>query len=145
MGGDLVEPLSCLARFMVAYVAGVLKNKPLFPKTKYMKHLFTILIAAAIALPSCKKTSSASSTFMNTATIKGPNLTMPPCGAAFLITIHGAADTGAQFNAVPAGSSINLSTAAFPINVKINWHHNTGSICDTTMNIITIDAVQLAE
>ena len=65
------------------------------------------------------------------------------CGAAYRITIHSSFEVGAQFNTLPSGSGIDLSTATFPLEVKINWHHNTGSSCDSLVNIITIDNVAL--
>ncbi len=103
-----------------------------------MKKIIFILLSTTVAFVACKKSST---TYMNTATIKGPNLTMPACGAAYLITIHGIADSGAQFNTLPSGSGIDLSTATFPINIRLNWHHNTGNFCDTAVNIISIDAM----
>ena len=80
---------------------------------------------------------------MNTATIIGQNLSMTACGAAYRMIIHGSSEVGAQFNSLPSGSGIDLTTATFPLEVKINWHHNTGSSCDTLVNIITIDNVAL--
>lgn len=68
---------------------------------------------------------------------------MTACGAAYRITIHNSFEVGAQFNTLPSGSGIDLSTATFPLEVKINWHHNTGSSCDSLVNIITIDNVAL--
>ncbi len=104
-----------------------------------MKRFIIILLCATLAFVACKKSSS--TTYMNTATIKGPNYTMPACGAAYLITIHGVTDSGAQFNTLPSGSGIDLTTATFPINIRLNWHHNTGNFCDTAVNIISIDAM----
>ena len=107
---------------------------------------FIPLILLAGILPSCRKTSSTpAATYMNTATIRGENMTMPACGAAYLITIHGATDSLAQFNSLPSSSGIDLAAATFPINIQLNWHHNTGNTCDTLANIITVDAVQLAD
>ena len=109
-----------------------------------MKPFIATLIFAVLIFSACKKAKTTDA-FMNTATITGPNLTMLACGAAFIIKIHGISDSGAQFNAMPSGSSVNLSTASFPINVKINWHHNTGNSCDTLVNIITLDAAQVVD
>jgi hypothetical protein len=75
---------------------------------------------------------------MNTGIIKGPSLLMNDCSAAFMITIHGV-DSLATFNTLPAGSGIDLSTATFPINVKLNWHHLAGNQC----GVVVIDAVAL--
>jgi len=104
-----------------------------------MKNLLVLLIAIALVSPACKKSSSA--TYMNTATIKGPNYTMPACGAAYWITVHGVTDSNAQFNTLPAGSGIDLTTATFPINVKLNWHKEMPDNC----NIIIVDAVIKAD
>ena len=80
---------------------------------------------------------------MNEATIKGPNYTMPPCGGLYFIVIHGIADSMAEFDSLPHGSSIALDTATFPLNIRLNWHHATGSGCDTISNIIGIDSMQV--
>jgi len=109
-----------------------------------MRSIVVTFIIAVLALSSCKKAKTTDA-FMNTATITGPNLTMTACGAAFMIRIHGVTDSTAQFNAMPPGSTVDLSTATFPINVKINWHHNTGNSCDTFSNIITLDAAQVVD
>ena len=106
-----------------------------------MKYIVTLILLLCTTLPACRKASRSTSTYMNTATITGPNLTMPVCGATYLITIHGITDSFAQFNSSPAGSGIDLSSALFPLSVSINWHHNTGSQCDTIANIVTIDAL----
>ena len=111
-----------------------------------MKRLLFILIAIIFVSISCTKSNSNSSvsvdprspamTFMNTGVIKGPSLFMNDCTAAFLITINGV-DSFASFNTLPVGSGIDLSTATFPINVKLNWHHLAGNPC----GVIVIDAV----
>ena len=111
-----------------------------------MKRLFLILIAIVFVAQSCTKSHNNSSvsvdprspamTFMNTGVIKGPSLFMNDCTAAFLITINGV-DSFASFNALPAGSGIDLSTATFPLNVKLNWHHLAGNPC----GVIVIDAI----
>ncbi len=111
-----------------------------------MKRLFFFLIVIVFISQSCSKNNnnnsvsvnprSAAMTFMNTGVIKGPSLFMNDCTAAFLITINGV-DSFASFNALPAGSGIDLSTATFPINVKLNWHHLAGNPC----GVIVIDAV----
>jgi len=98
----------------------------------------------AIAACACKKSNS-STTYMNIAKITGPNLTMTACGELYMITIHGVTDSMGQFDSLPSGSGINLSTATFPVNVKINWHRNTGDLCDTALNYIIIDNVTLAD
>ena len=99
---------------------------------------FSLVLAGL--LTACHK-SSRTTTYMNLATITGPNVMVPECGAAYRITIHGISDSMAEFNTLPTGSGINLVTATFPINVKINWHHNSGTFCDTTVNIITVDEI----
>jgi len=105
------------------------------------------LIAAVLLLAcaACHKENSnkTTSAFMNEATIKGPNLTMPPCGGQYMIVIHGITDSSAQFDSLPHGSSIALDTATFPLNIRLNWHHSTGTECDTLSNIITIDSMQV--
>ena len=100
-----------------------------------MKHLLILLAAVLVITPACKKSTRTTTTFMNTATIKGQNLTVPACGAAFFITIHGITDSNAQFNTIPASSGIDLSTATFPLNIKLNWHAVAGNQC----NVIIID------
>jgi len=106
-----------------------------------MKYLFLIVLAIGGLLSSCKK-SSTSTSYMNTATITGPNLTVPPCGAAYYIVVHGIVDSEAQFNILPTGSGIDLATATFPINVHINWHHNNDDACDSMINALIIDGVK---
>ncbi len=101
--------------------------------------VFSLFLFSTMA---CRK-SAPRLAYMNTATITGQNLSMMVCGAAYKITIHGTGDVGAQFNTLPSGSGIDLSTASFPLEVKINWHHNTGSSCDTLVNIISITSVAL--
>ena len=109
-----------------------------------MKYL-SLLLVIAMAFYSCRKDAAhkTTSVFMNTATIRGPNLTVPACGAAFFITIHGIADSFAQFDSVPGSSSVDLATASFPINIKMNWHHGAGSECDTIANISVIDSMEV--
>ncbi len=96
------------------------------------------LIFVTLLFCGCRKSSS-TTTYMNTATIKGQNLTTTACGGAYWITIHGATDSLAQFNTLPAGSGIDLTTATFPINIKLNWHNIPGNAC----NVIVIDAMAL--
>ncbi len=101
--------------------------------------VISLLLCSAIA---CRK-AAPRLVYMNTATITGPNLSMTACGAAYRIIIHGSSEVGAQFNILPSVSGIDLATVTFPLEVKINWHHNIGSSCDTLVNIITIDNVAL--
>ena|ERR1019366_3128678 len=101
-----------------------------------MKHLFILLIAIAIIFSSCKK-SSTTTTYKYTATITGPDLTMTPCSGGYWIVIDGIT-AGTRFLSLPAGSGIDLTTATFPIKVKLNWHHDGDP---NPCNDITIDAI----
>ena len=117
-----------------------LKYHYLAIQTLSMKYLLLITLSIGCLFSSCKKSSSSTS-YMNAATIKGPNYTVPACGAAYFIVVHGIADSEAQFDTLPSGSGIDLTTATFPINVRINWHHNNDDACDFMINAMTIDAV----
>ena len=73
---------------------------------------------------------------MATATITGPDYTMTICSGGYWINIDGVA-AGARVNSLPAGSGIDLTSVAFPVKVKLNWHYE-----NTSCNIIAVDAVQ---
>lgn len=103
-----------------------------------MKYLIILLLAVLSTTPSCKK-SSKTTTYMNTATITGPDLTMTVCSGGYWIAIDGIS-APARFNTLPAGSGIDLTTATFPIHVKLNWHHQSG-VDPGPCNIIIVDAI----
>ncbi len=100
-----------------------------------MKNLLIFVFAIAFIAPSCKKSSSTTS-YMNTGTIKGPSPFMTSCGGAYWIVIDGVA-ARTTFNTLPTSSGIDLSTATFPISVKLNWHYVTPNTCA----IIVVDDI----
>src|ERR1022692_1321203 len=105
-----------------------------------MKHLFILLIAITIVAPSCTKSSKTTS-YMNTATISGPDMTMTMCSGGYRIQVDGA--TGpVRFNTLPSGSGIDLTTATFPVSVKLNWHYATSP---DPCGIIVVDAIEKAD
>jgi|SRR5579872_627092 len=110
-----------------------------------MKPILILLFALVLISPSCKKSSKTTSTttttsYMSTGTIKGPSMFMTACGAAYWIVID-TVNARTTFDSVPVGSGIDLSTATFPINVKLNWHY----VLPNTCSIIIIDAIEKVE
>lgn len=104
-----------------------------------MKPIIVLLLAIALISPSCKKSSKTTS-YMNTGTIKGPSPFMTACGAAYWIEID-SVNARTTFNSLPPGSGIDLSTATFPVNVKLNWHY----VMPNTCSIIVIDGIEKVE
>ena len=100
-----------------------------------MKRLFLLLSAIAIIFPACKK--SKTTTYKYNASITGPDMTMTPCSGGYWIALDGVT-ANARFLTLPAGSGIDLSTATFPIRVKLNWHVDGDP---NACNDITIDAI----
>lgn len=109
-----------------------------------MKPILILSTLLLVGVCACRKEAKkTTSVFMNEATITGPNMTAQMCGAAYLIRLHGIADSIAEFDSVAATSALSLSTAAFPVNIKLNWHHNASNTCDTLAHIITIDSMMV--
>ena len=102
-----------------------------------MKYFLILMLCVFTVLPSCKKGTS-STTYMNTGTITGPDLGMTICSGGYFITIDGITAV-TRFNTLPPGSGIDLTTATFPINVKLNWHRPAGD--PSPCNIIIVDAI----
>ncbi len=101
-----------------------------------MKYFLVFMLCVISISPACKKSSSTS--YMNTATITGPDMGMTVCSGGYFITIDGITAV-TRFNTLPSGSGIDFTTATFPINVKLNWHHPAGD--PGPCNIIIIDAI----
>jgi hypothetical protein len=70
-----------------------------------------------------------------TGKITGPDLGTTVCSGGYLIEIDGISDI-TRLNSVPASSGINLSTATFPVRVKLNWHYQNANC-----GIIAVDAI----
>ncbi len=102
-----------------------------------MKYFLILVLCLLTISPSCKK-SSGSMTYMNTATITGQDLTMTPCSGGYFISIDGISAIS-RFYTLPAANNIDLTTATFPINVKLNWHHPAGD--PSPCNVIIVDAI----
>lgn len=56
--------------------------------------------------------------FQSTGLILGPDIGFCPCCGGYIIEIT---DSTYHFDSLPASSEINLSTATFPIEVKLDW------------------------
>jgi hypothetical protein len=104
-----------------------------------MKRLFFLLIVIAASFSACKKSSSIN--YKNTATITGPDLTMTVCSGGYWIDIDGLS-AKYRFRELPVGSGIDLSTATFPIRVKLNWHADGDP--PSPCGVIIIDAIAKA-
>jgi len=102
-----------------------------------MKKLLLLLLAMMVIAVSCSKSGKSTLAYANTGTINGQDLGMTICSGGYLITITGVSGP-IRFDTLPAGSGIDLATATFPINVKLNWHYaSTPDPC----GIIVIDAI----
>ena len=101
-----------------------------------MKHILILVAGIVLISVSCKK-SSKTTAYSNSAVIKGPSLFMTACGGAYWIVID-TLNARTTFNSLPAGSGIDLTTATFPINVKLNWHYQEPNTCA----VIVIDAIE---
>src|SRR4051812_48841662 len=101
-----------------------------------MKKLMILLIALAFILPSCKKSNTKS--YQYNATITGPDYTMTVCSGGYFITVDGVSGP-IRFDHLPAGSDVDLSTATFPLRVKLNWHWEGEP--PSPCGIIFIDAI----
>ncbi|MEI8279701.1 MAG: hypothetical protein WCG87_08035 [Bacteroidota bacterium] len=98
-----------------------------------MKHLLLMLAAIVIVTSSCRKNENAvnnkiSTNYAYTATIKGPSPFMTACSGLYWIVIDGVTYR-TTFDTLPANSGIDLSTATFPISVKLNWHFQNPNNC----------------
>lgn len=98
-----------------------------------MKQTILVLIALLAICNSCRKSSSGG--YSNTATIKGYDYSATVCGGTYWIVIHGITDSLASFDSLPASSGIDLSTATFPLNIRLNWHLRSPDLC----NVIVVD------
>jgi hypothetical protein len=105
-----------------------------------MKRFLIFAFVISFTAPSCTHHSK-TPTYQHTAVITGPDLTMTPCSGGYWIALDGSVPN-ARFLTLPAGSGIDLTTATFPIKVKLNWHV-TGD--PNACNDITIDAIAKAE
>jgi hypothetical protein len=105
-----------------------------------MKHLIVLLVAAAFFL-SCHKKSTPGISYEHTGYIKGPDVSMTPCGSnGYWLVVDSDPPAMVTFvDSLPAGSGINLATATFPIKVKFNMHNKpTPNPC----HYVIIDAIQ---
>jgi hypothetical protein len=105
-----------------------------------MKRLFVLLIAIVFVFPACNKTKT--TTYKYTATITGPDLTMTVCSGGYFITVDNISGP-IRFTTLPAGSGIDLTTATFPLHVKLNWHWEGDP--PSPCGIIYIDAIKKAD
>ena len=87
--------------------------------------------------------------YESTATIIGPDLGMCVCCGGWKIIIDNIVYPANvllpfvhQFKFLPANSNINLETATFPLNVKINWSIDNNT-CNGTNGRIVIDDIAL--
>jgi hypothetical protein len=90
--------------------------------------LFMILTLSALANMSCKKTEA---TFMDDATITGPDLRTCPCCGGLMITFNGETRpyTG-DFKLIENGTQLGIKdNEAFPIFVKVDWKTDSTNIC----------------
>lgn len=101
-------------------------------------YLFMLMIAVA-AVAGCRKGGDGNKTtnYSYTGVIKGQSPFMTQCGGAYWIEINGV-NARTTFNSLPAGSGIDLATATYPMNVKLNWHYEVPNTCF----IIVIDGVE---
>ena len=101
------------------------------------KAIFPLLAVLSLFIGSCNKSSKTSATsYTDAAVIKGPNMFTTTCGGAYWIVID-TANSRTTFDSLPAGCGIDLSTATFPVNVKLNWHYQSPNTC----SIIVVDAI----
>ncbi len=102
-----------------------------------MRYPLILLIAVATFFASCSKSNSVS--YKYTATITGPDLTMTVCSGGYLITIDGVSGP-IRFTKLPAGSTLDLTTATFPVHVRLNWHWEGDP--PSPCGIVYIDAIE---
>ena len=98
-----------------------------------MKHLLFLFAAIVIVTSSCRKNENSISNkittnYAYTATIKGPSPFMTACGGLYWIEIDGV-PYRTTFDTLPSNSGIDLTTATFPMNVKLNWHYQLPNNC----------------
>ena len=103
-----------------------------------MKNLLIAITSLTILVTGCTKSHKTTATYMNTATITGPDLGMTVCSGGYFISIDGITAVS-RFSTLPSGSGIDLTTATFPLHVKLNWHHPAGD--PSPCNIIIVDEI----
>lgn len=76
---------------------------------------FLITFILMLFLFSCEKEVS---DYQSTALITGPDLAFCACCGGYFIELN---DSTYHFDSLPSASDIDLSTATFPIEVKLDW------------------------
>lgn len=84
------------------------------------RSIFLILTFVFLFLGCDKSDSKTTPEFESTALITGEDFALCPCCGGWFITISGE-QTTYRFDQLPPNSNINLSTATFPLAVKMNW------------------------
>ncbi len=100
-----------------------------------MKNFLIAIFSVVILVTGCTKSHKTTVTYMNTGIITGPDLGMTVCSEGYFITVTGVPGI-IRLSGVPSGCGIDLTTATFPLNVKLNWHYSSEAC-----GIIAVDAI----
>ena len=88
----------------------------------HIKTILSSFFLVTLVLWACEEDKTDTNTnFQSTAQITGPDLGQCICCGGYLIEIG---DSTYNFDTIPSASNIDLTTATFPLNVKLNWSYD---------------------
>lgn len=98
-----------------------------------IEKMFYSVLLFFVLLGSCEKEENA---YQSTAVITGPDLGQCICCGGYFIAIK---DSTYNFDSLPIDSDIDLSSAIFPLSVKLDWLYERKCADNQYIEIVRIE------